>query len=68
MVTEGFDATMHQGFPSASMLQESDPLDRVLGCIDFLNAKTRNPWMSKEALLGTLMQERSQQWHGYCLP
>jgi TetR/AcrR family transcriptional repressor of nem operon len=59
-VAERFYAGMHASLQSAPFLQEPDPLDRVVGFVDFLIAKAGNPRLANGCLLGTFVQELSE--------
>jgi TetR/AcrR family transcriptional repressor of nem operon len=60
VVAERFFAGMRESLRSAPFLQEADPLARVLGFVDFLIAKARNPRLANGCLLGTFVQELSE--------
>ena len=59
-VAERFFAAMREGVQSAPFAQLKDPLDRVLGFVDFMIAKARNPRLANGCLLGTFVQELSE--------
>ena len=59
-LAERFHAAMREGIQSAPFLQMSDPLDRVLGYVDLLIAKSHNPRLARGCLLGTFVQELSE--------
>src|SRR5262245_948046 len=59
-VAERFFAAKRQLFQSAPFNQKQDPLERILGHIDFLIEMARAPEGSKGCLLGTFVQELSQ--------
>ena len=59
-VAERFYASMRERLATAPFLKEADPLDRVIGYVDFLVAKTRDPRHAAGCLLGTFVQELSQ--------
>ncbi len=59
LVAQRFAASMQQLFQSAPFNQRKDPLERVLGRVDFLIELTRGPHTRKGCLLGTFVQELS---------
>src|SRR5258708_2932648 len=59
VVAERFHASMGQLFESAPFHQAKDPLDRLLGRVDFLIELTRRPDGTKGCLLGMFVQELS---------
>jgi TetR/AcrR family transcriptional repressor of nem operon len=59
VVAERFHVSMAQMFEAAPFHQEKDPLDRVLGRLDFLIELTRRPHGAKGCLLGMFVQELS---------
>jgi TetR/AcrR family transcriptional repressor of nem operon len=59
LVAERFFAGRRELFRSAPFHGKKDPLDRVLGCVDFLIEMSRSPQAAKGCLLGTFAQELS---------
>jgi hypothetical protein len=60
LVAERFFSSRKQLFREASFRQKKDPLDRILGYIDFLIEMSRDPRAEKGCLLGTFAQELSE--------
>jgi TetR/AcrR family transcriptional repressor of nem operon len=60
VVAQRFYDGMRERFQSAPFLQKQDPLDRVIGYVDFLIAHARNPTVAKGCLLGMFVQELSE--------
>ena len=60
VVAQRFYDGMRERVQSAPFLQKQDPLDRVIGYVDFLIAHSRNPMVAKGCLLGTFVQELSE--------
>jgi TetR/AcrR family transcriptional repressor of nem operon len=60
LVAERFFSARKEMFLSAPFRQKKDPLDRVLGFVDFLIDLARSPEAVKGCLLGTFVQELSQ--------
>src|SRR5215472_1894209 len=56
VVAERFYSAMQERMRTAPFRQKQDPLDRVIGYVDFLIDKARNP-NTKGCLLGTFVQE-----------
>jgi len=59
-VAERFFAGMRESMQSATFVEIEDPLERVLGFVDFLIAKARNPRLANGCLLGMFVQELSE--------
>jgi TetR/AcrR family transcriptional repressor of nem operon len=59
VVAERFFTHRKQHFQSAPFHQKKDPLDRVLGLVDFFIEMSQNPEAAKGCLLGTFVQELS---------
>jgi TetR/AcrR family transcriptional repressor of nem operon len=57
LVAERFYATRKQLFALAPFHQKKDPLERVLGRVDFFIEMSRGPHPPKGCLLGTFVQE-----------
>jgi TetR/AcrR family transcriptional regulator, transcriptional repressor for nem operon len=60
VVAEHFYTARQEMFATAPFLQKTDPLDRVLGFIDFFIAGVRRSKTVPACLLGTFVQELSQ--------
>jgi TetR/AcrR family transcriptional repressor of nem operon len=60
VVAERFYAGMKANMQSAPFRQKRDPLDRVIGFVDFLIERSRSPMASRGCLLGTFVQELSE--------
>jgi TetR/AcrR family transcriptional repressor of nem operon len=63
-VAERFYLAAQQRFESAPFRQLKDPVDRVLGFLDFLLERTRSSSEFRGCLLGTFVQELSQTHPG----
>jgi TetR/AcrR family transcriptional repressor of nem operon len=61
-VAERFYASMKELCDSAPFHQKRDPLDRVLGRVDFLIELSRSPQGAKGCLLGSFAQELSDTY------
>jgi TetR/AcrR family transcriptional repressor of nem operon len=59
-VAQSFYELKRQAFEAAPFHRLDDPLDRVLGHVDFLIERVRGPMASKGCLLGTFVQELAQ--------
>jgi TetR/AcrR family transcriptional regulator, transcriptional repressor for nem operon len=60
VVAERFYAGMRDGVESAPFRKKQDPLDRVMGFVDFLIERSRHPAAQKGCLLGTFVQELAE--------
>ena len=60
LVAERFFSSRRQLFQEAPFRQKKDPLDRILGFVDFLVEMSGDPRAEKGCLLGTFVQELSQ--------
>jgi TetR/AcrR family transcriptional regulator, transcriptional repressor for nem operon len=60
VVAERFYASMRQLSESAPFRQKKDPLDRVLGRVDYYIEMSRHPQAAQGCLLGTFIQELSE--------
>src|SRR5260370_9482681 len=60
VVAQRFYDGMRERFQSAPFLRKQDPLERVIGYVDFLIAHPRKPMVAKGCLLGTFVQELSE--------
>jgi TetR/AcrR family transcriptional regulator, transcriptional repressor for nem operon len=59
VVAEQFGSARQQLLLAAPFRQKKDPLDRVLGLLDFLMEMSRHPVAQRGCLLGTFVQELS---------
>ena len=60
VAVERFFAARSQMFGAAPFRQKKDPLDRVLGLIDFMIEMSRSPEASRGCLMGTFVQELAE--------